>query len=103
MIIIPMNGVNSGGNVIKMANDIKPELAKKFEDMLWVNTPEDWILKSTYFKKTLFISALIPTSQEGRCQKIRRHFKFDVIQNRSKDLWGLASDCVDEMKTEVED
>lgn len=102
MIIIKMNGTNSGGDVMEMAKATKPELVKLFENMLWVNTPEDWVLKSTYFKRILFISVLIPTSLEGQCQKIRRNFKFDVLQSRSADIWGLASDCVDEMKTEIE-
>jgi len=69
--------------------------------MLWVNSPKDWVLRSTYFHDTLFVSMLIETSTEGVCKKIRRNFGLDVINSRAADIWGLAADCVDEMKTEV--
>lgn len=86
---------------MKMAKISKPELVQLFINLLWANSPKDWILKSTYFQKTLFISILIETPRKWQYQKIHRSFNIDVIQNRSKDLWGLAIDCVDEMKTEI--
>jgi hypothetical protein len=86
---------------MKMAKASKPALMQQFEHMLWVNSPKDWVLKSTYFQGTLFISMLIETSIEGEYQKIRRSFGLDVVNSRASDLWGLAADCIDEMKTEV--
>jgi hypothetical protein len=96
-----MNGKTNGGNVMKMTKSSKPELVQLFENLLWANAPKNWILKTTYFQKTLFVSMLIETPQEQQCQKIRRSFDVDIIRKRSDDLWGMASDCVDQMKTEV--
>ncbi|RLC89121.1 MAG: hypothetical protein DRJ03_00770 [Chloroflexi bacterium] len=84
-----------------MSKTSKPELMQQFEHMLWVNSPKDWILKTTYFQGTLFVSMLIEAPAGREYQKIRRNFGFDLITERAFDLWGLASDCVDEMKTEV--
>lgn len=86
---------------MRMAKISKPEIVILFENLLWVNSPKDWILKSTYFQKTLFVSMLIETSIEEQYQKIRRSFSIDTIHNREKDLYGLANDCIDEMLTEV--
>lgn len=86
---------------MKMTETSKPELVQLFENLLWANSPKDWIIKSTYIQGTLFVSILIETSQEGQYQKIRRSFGVDIIRSRSKDLYGLATDCMDEMKTEV--
>jgi len=88
---------------MRMSKTSKPALMQQFEHMLWVNSPKDWILKATYFQGTLFVSMLIEASAEGEYQKIRRSFGFDLITKRVSDLWGLASDCIDEMKTEVKD
>jgi hypothetical protein len=84
-----------------MTKKTKPELVQLFENLLWVNSPKDWILKSTYFQGTLFVSMLIETSEVRHYKKIHRSFGMDVIHSRSEDLWGLAQDCVDEMKTEL--
>jgi len=86
---------------MEMAKTSKPQLVQRFENMLWVNSPKHWVLKSTYFQGTLFVSMLVETSIEGEYQKVRRSFGFDVISGRASDIWGLAADCVDEMKTEV--
>jgi len=86
---------------MEMAKTSKPQLVQQFENMLWINSPEHWVLKSTYFHSTLFVSMLVETSIEGEYQNIRRSFGVDTIIGRSSDLWGLAADCVDEMKTEV--
>lgn len=86
---------------MKMAKTSKPTLIRQFEHMLWVNSPKDWVFKSTYFQGTLFVSMLIETSIEGEYQKIRRSFGLDVVSSRAADIWGLATDCIDEMKTEV--
>lgn len=84
-----------------VAKTTKPELVQLFEHLLWINSPKDWILKSTYFHETLFISMLLETNREQPYQKIRRSFGLEILRLRSDDLWGLAADCVDEMKTEV--
>lgn len=88
---------------MKVAKSSKPELIQLFENLLWANSCKDWILKSVYFQETLFVSMLIETSQRGQYQKIRRSFSLTVIRNRVSDLWGLAQDIVDEMKTEIGD
>ena len=85
-----------------MAKTTKPKLIQLFEHLLWANSPKDWILKSTYFQGTLFVSMLIHTQEEKQYQKIRRSFGIETINLRSEDIWGLAADCVDEMKTEVQ-
>lgn len=86
---------------MEMAKASKPALVQQFEHMLWANSPKDWILKSTYFHETLFVSMLIKTSLEGEYQTIRRSFGLDILHSRSTDLWGFAADYIDEMKTEV--
>ena len=91
----------SGGKVMKMTNGSKPTLAQLFENMLWVNTPKDWAVTSVYTKRTLFVSMLIGTPYKERCETIRRSFPINLINDRSSDLWGLAEDCVDEMKREL--
>jgi hypothetical protein len=85
---------------MEMSKASKPELIDRFELMLWANTPKHWILKTTFFHNTLFVSILISTQDPDKFQKIRRSFGLQVINNRVNDIWGLASDCVDEMKTE---
>jgi hypothetical protein len=85
---------------MKVAKKETPELIQLFINLLWANSPKNWILKSTYFNGTLFVSMLVPTSEEQH-QKIRRSFNADVISSRTNDLWGMAEDCVDEMKSNV--
>ncbi len=96
-----MNGVNNGKNAMKLSKTSMPELVQLFTNLLWANSPKNWILNSTYFQGTLFVSILIEQYQEGQCQKIHRSFGLDIIHSRSEDLHGLAIDCIDEMKTEV--
>lgn len=86
---------------MKMTKPSIPELVQRFTNLLWAHSPKDWILKSIYYQGTLFVSMLIETSPEEQCRTIRRSFVLDIIQSRSADLWGLAIDCVDEMKTEI--
>lgn len=92
---------NSRKNVMKVARASKPKLVQSFENLLWANSPKDWIFKSIYYHKTLFVSILIEIHPTERYQKIRRSFGLDIISSRSEDLFGLAADCIDEMKTEV--
>lgn len=84
-----------------MDKTVKPELIKKFENMLWVHSPKNWIFQTTYSQDTLFVSILIETSRNKDYQKIRRSFHLDIISSFISDLWGMASDCIDEMKTET--
>lgn len=76
--------------MVKLA---KPELVQEFENMLWINSPENWIFETTYFRDTLFVSISI----KGQ-KNIRRSFHMNVILNRSCDICGMAQDCIDEMK-----
>lgn len=96
-----MNGKNHGGNVLIVAKPTKPAIIKMFENLLWANSPNEWILKSTFFQNTLFVSMLIPNSDEAKYQKIRRSYDLTTIQDRLFDIYGLATDCIDEMKTEL--
>lgn len=71
-----------------------PENIQLFENLLWANSPKDWVLKSTYHKKTLFVSISTKTSQ-----KIRRSFSLSMIR-QSRDLWNFAAisiKCINEM------
>lgn len=88
---------------MKMSGVMKPKIIQRFEHLLWANSPKEWIFKSTYFQGTLFVSMLIEISDNEQFQKIRRSFTIDTIRKSEteKDLWGLAGDCIDEMKTEV--
>lgn len=88
-------------NVMQMAKTEKPKLIQTFENLLWANSPVDWILKSTYFRNTLFISILLESDDEQPHKNIRRSFRIDIINNRANDLWGLARDCIDEIRSEV--
>ncbi len=102
-----MNGMNIGDqslkemNVVRMTKKEIPELVQLFTNLLWANSPKDWILKSIYFQGNLFVSMLAETSKKEKYQKIRRSFTIDVINSRAMDLWGLAIDCINEMKTEI--
>lgn len=80
---------------------IKPNIIQVFENLLWVNTPTDWVFKTTYFQETLFVSMLINTDESQKCLKIRRSYLLSAIKDRTDDIVGLARDCVDEMKTEL--
>ena len=80
-----------------MAKQKIPALIKLFTNLLWVNSPKSWIINSIYFKETLFISI----SKEKQSQKIRRSFDLNIIRSREKDLYGLAVDCIDEIKTNI--
>lgn len=91
----------NGGIVMQMSKMSKPELAQQFENLLWVNTPNNWVLKSIYFQNVLFVSMLVWLSPNEPFLKVRRNFTMSELKERSKDLWGMASDCIDEMKNEV--
>lgn len=85
---------------MNMSKISKPDIVKLFENLLWVHSPNDWILKSTYFQSTLFISMLIPVPTKIKYKKIRRSYDIKTIRDRTNDIYGLANDCVDEMKNE---
>ncbi len=86
---------------MQVAKISKPKIIQEFENLLWANSPEKWVLKSTYFQGTLYVSMLVHTSDGQVYHKIRRSFDIKNINSRSEDLWGLAIDCIDEMKTEI--
>lgn len=88
--------------MVEMSKSPTPKLARRFENMLWVNSPKHWVLKTTYFQNTLFVSAIIEMP-DNKNRKIRRSFQMVVLSKMSNDIWGLASDCIDEMKREAYD
>ena len=96
-----MNGLVYGGIVMQMSEVSKPELVQQFENLLWANTPSHWVLKGLYFQNVLYVSMLVWISPDKPFIKIRRNFTISDLEKQSKDLWGMASDCVDEMKNEV--
>jgi hypothetical protein len=80
----------------------KPKLMQLFENLLWCNSPCNWILNTAYFHSTLFISFIIEKSSDPPFQqKIRRNITLNAIKSRSEDLHGLAEDFMDEIKTSV--
>ncbi len=79
-----------------------PKLVQLFVNLLWVNSPKNWILKSIYFQETLFVTMLVTPSENKQQQKIRRSFTRQTIKSRSEDIYGLARDCVDEMRAEAD-
>ena len=88
------------GSVLQVAKPHKPETAQLFENLLWVNTPKHWIFNTTYFRYRLFISITIPINDEEN-NRIRRSFDYKVIKSRSEDLWGMAIDCAEELRREI--
>jgi len=86
-----------------MASVAKPEIVKRFECLFWANMHKDWILKSVYTRGIVYISILIETcpvdSTIQKYKKIRRSISINVLRNRSEDIWGLARDLVDEIKS----
>ncbi len=87
-----------------MAKTTMPKIVKLFEGLLWANSPKHWIVNTTYFHDTLFVSVTIKSDDEEKPDKnVRRSFGLVVLNSRSKDIYGLASDCIDEMKTEIKD
>ncbi len=98
-----------GDNVIKMDKTVKPKLIQCFENLLWAHSPQNWILKSTYFHDTLFVSMIITKSNKEKIEydfhssrTIRRNFTFDTIKSRKLNLSDLAFDCIRDMKKEIQ-
>ena len=85
---------------MQMAKKI-PELVQLFSNLLWANSPQSWIIKTTYFRKTLFVSAFTQNRHDETNIKVRRSFTLVAIKDREDDLWGLARDCADEMISEA--
>ncbi len=83
---------------MEMAKTATPKIIKLFVNLLWADSPIEWTIKSTYYRKTLFISVSIKESN----QKVCRSFLLVDINKRSKDLWGMANDCISEIKSETE-
>lgn len=79
--------------VIKM---YKPKVVQNFINLLWANLPQDWVVKFTYYQKILFISIIMPTT-DNDIRKVRRQYDIEDIKDRKEDLWGLAADCAEEI------
>lgn len=82
-----------------MAKKEIPVLVRLFTNLLWADSPTEWTIEQRYNRKTLFISITVPNSDK----KIYRTFLAENINKRSEkdDLWGMASDCIEEIKTEI--
>lgn len=77
-----------------------PILIQLFANLLWANSPPEWTIEHKYNGKTLFISIAVP----GLEKKIYRTFLSVDINKRSKedDMWGMANDCMEEIKKEIQ-
>lgn len=84
--------------VIKMAKKM-PILIYRFTNLFWVNLPNYWTIKFLYTQDILFVSMLIP--ENNSTKKIQRQYKKEMIEKRKEDLWGLSSDCTDEIKNSI--
>lgn len=82
---------------MNVAKKRMPILVRLFANLLWANSPKKWIIKNIYNGKTLFISIAIPDLDK----KIYRTFLPKDISERSEDMWGMASDCIEEVKAEI--
>lgn len=80
----------------------EPKVVRLFKDLFWAHTTDDWIMKTTYHRGILYVSVTINVGL-GSTIKIRRSFKVSNMQKRESknDLWGLAKDCVDEIRSEA--
>lgn len=88
--------------VMAVSRSIKPEIIQQFENLLWVDTPKSWVIKTVFYQNTLYISAIIEIDKE-HTRKIRRTISMEIITSRQDDIWGLATDMVDEMKSELKE
>jgi hypothetical protein len=73
-----------------------PKIVRRFTNLLWVNLREDWKIKFLFHKQVLYVS--VSFSDKKLVHEVRRQYKLETIKKRSKDLFGLASDCSDEIK-----
>jgi hypothetical protein len=83
---------------MEVAKKETPVLIQLFTNLLWANSPSGWIIEDRCNKKTLFVSISVPNVDN----KIYRTFLFKDIDGRSKDLWGMANDCLEEIKTAIQ-
>ena len=83
--------------MVHVTSNKMPALIQLFTNLLWADSPMEWGIKSTYYRKTLFIAVSIKESN----QKVCRSFLLSDINKRSKDLWGMASDCISEIRSEA--
>jgi len=74
-----------------------PEIMRRFSNLLWCHSPVTWIMKTTYFQGTLFVSMQIP-SDDDKDKIIRRSFFLKDIKRQENNIHELSADCVDEMK-----
>ena len=91
------------GSVMEVSKIDKLQIAQRFTNLLWADSPKGWTLGSIYFQETLFVSLLSEQTVNKKIQAIRRSFAIDTIIERheNEDLWGLAADCISEMKNEI--
>lgn len=77
-----------------------PKLVQRFENLLWVNTPLCWQFHSLYHQNRLYVTIIIDPDEET--SKIQREYLGKDIKKRSDDIWGLASDCAQEIIHAIE-
>jgi hypothetical protein len=75
----------------------KPELVRRFCNMLWANLPNNFVTKFYYQKSVLYVMIILK-NEKGKTDKIKREYTLTCIQDRQDDLWGLAVDCADEIR-----
>jgi len=73
-----------------------PSLGETFCNLIWANLPKEWIFNSVYHQNTVFISIIIEIDG-GNVQKINRGYPLIDVTNMSKDMWGFACDCAEEI------
>lgn len=83
---------------MKVDKEKTPILIQLFTNLFWANSPSGWTIDHKYNGKTLFISISVP----GLEKKIYRTFLAKDINGRSEDIWGMASDCIEEIKAKIQ-
>lgn len=88
-----------GKKLKKVAKREIPTFVRLFTNLLWANSPIEWIIEHRYNRKTLFVAISIPNLDE----KIYRTFLAQDINERFEkgDLWGMASDCTEQIEAEI--
>lgn len=78
--------------VINVSKKI-PSLIGRFINLLWANMPKNWKLNYVYQKDTLYLVILV----NNDIKNIERQYTYSDIKGRENDLFGLASDCAEEI------
>lgn len=90
------------GSVDEMACTTRRQLVKSFENLIWVHADKSWSVKIVYFLDTLFITVLIPVSNNGQYEKICRNISMHALRlaEGRNDVCGFSQDILDEIKAD---